>query len=80
MQGVSEIQLEKQETEFIEKLSRSLLTSVVEQSKRSILPASLHEDLFENILRDAFAKLPESALRTRLLTHLPKHTVTIYQR
>merc|ERR1712110_328091 len=75
MQGITE----QQETEFIGKLSRSLLSSVVEQSKRSILPSSLHEDLFENILRDAFAKLPDSPLRTQLLTHLPKHTATLYK-
>lgn len=70
-------ELQVKEDEFVDKLSKKLLHSVVEQDRGV---GSLHEDLFEDILRNAFSKLPECPLKESLLTNLPKHTNTLYQR
>ena len=65
-----------QENEFIEQLSRKLLTSVIHQPNLH----TLNEDNFEDILRGAFAKLPESELRTNLLSNISRHVGTLYRR
>lgn len=77
--GIKQQKLNDLEDEFMNKLSKTLLSSVVDQ-QGSRLPASVNEEIFENILRSAFSKLPDSELKDLLLTNLTRHTVKLYKR
>jgi hypothetical protein len=79
-QEYEEEKLLREEQLFVQKLSHRLLHSIVEQQSNAKLPSSLHEELFEDLLRSAFSKLPESPLRTSLLRNIHKYAVALYTR